>query len=184
MAATFDLVSGGDEPFRLSRGREIVEERVAEDAYRAVERDVRAGREEAELVPEPFCEFMVRDPGVDAKVDWARDVEPFVGKRAAACAFPFQRDAVCRMVRSRRCLNAASMGCAKTLQALCALAALGRGESGNDLPADSLPRLPAGELGPGDFANIKYDRHGDTFRDESYADTNCDDCNNGTNRDE
>ncbi|GBG29815.1 Helicase, putative [Hondaea fermentalgiana] len=52
-----------------------------------------------------------------------------MGVRARESAFPFQRDAVAKMILARRSLNATSMGCGKTMQALCALAALRAGDA-------------------------------------------------------
>lgn len=53
---------------------------------------------------------------------WNNKIAKRLSDEMNRALFPYQRDAIHRMIKSKRCLNATMMGGGKTLQALCAMA--------------------------------------------------------------
>lgn len=122
----------GENTFKMLEDGIVTLQNIDFEIYDTIRHDM---RDPDKLVPYDYLQFM-RRPGVNDKtIDWDKCVRPFLPARTNDCVYPFQREAICKMVSSKRCLNATSMGCGKTLQALCALAGINQlnGDKNNNL---------------------------------------------------
>jgi len=134
----FELI--GDGPtYRMIENGQITDDSADEETYQnyVIARRQLGAESGIEIIPAAFHSFMATHASVNAPIDsdndWATLIAPHLPTATTDAVFGFQREAVCRMVRAKRCMNATSMGCGKSVQALCSLAALRDRPTSNDL---------------------------------------------------
>jgi SNF2 family DNA or RNA helicase len=132
---SFEVV-GINKIITKDRGR-YVEDEVLDntmyEVYCSEKRNVH--RPDIELVPRRFFSFLTRADNSLKDIPWTPElwaaVAPRVTPRMDEALFPFQKEAVYRMIKKKRCMNAASMGLGKSLQALASMYALRRADMGD-----------------------------------------------------
>jgi SNF2 family DNA or RNA helicase len=120
-------------------GRELEEEVLDHKLYNIYVNEVVNNRaQNIQLIPPPYYGFL-RDKhsgvcDVEYKEEyWEQEVKPRLPSPIVDNVFPFQKEAIYRMITSRRCLNAASMGLGKTLQGIAAMVYYHKVGISNDL---------------------------------------------------
>lgn len=83
-------------------------------------------RPDIKLMPNVYYRFLTQRGNSLADIKysterWDKEMAHRVTAKMNECMFPFQKEAVYRMVKKERCMNAASMGLGKSLQALAAM---------------------------------------------------------------
>lgn len=96
------------------------------DVYQEfVEEKKQFDRKFIELIPENYFTFMKDNMSITQiafdENFWNHQVKPKFSNKLNECIFQFQKEAVFRMIKMKKCLNASSMGIGKSLQGLAAL---------------------------------------------------------------
>jgi SWI/SNF-related matrix-associated actin-dependent regulator 1 of chromatin subfamily A len=125
---TFEMVAP-DRILTKNNGRVVAGEELQLETYGSAYAETPGDDPRVELIPPAYLRFMSTGASVNSPVMSPGGWESLCGRhlgagRIGASLFAFQREAVYKMVRARRALNAASMGLGKTIQALAALLCL------------------------------------------------------------
>lgn len=112
------------EPNRIllkENGRVIEEETLDYKAYEIFVHDTSIRMKK--LIPSAYYRFMkIFTPFAYDQERWDATMATAVGTKITDVLFPFQREAIYRMIKQKRCMNACSPGLGKSIQALAALA--------------------------------------------------------------
>ena len=101
-------------------GRVVEEETLDYKAYEVFVHDTTLHMKK--LIPAAYYRFMkMFTPFTYNQEDWNAVCKNKVGEKIDAVLFPFQREAIYRMIKQKRCMNACSPGLGKSIQALAAL---------------------------------------------------------------
>lgn len=111
------------EPNRIllkENGRVIEEETLDYKAYEIFVHDTSIRMKK--LIPTAYYRFMkMHQPVSYSQENWDSTMAEAVGTKITDVLFPFQREAIYRMIKQKRCMNACSPGLGKSIQALSAL---------------------------------------------------------------
>lgn len=104
----------------LKENGRVVEEETLD--YRAYEIFVHDTGITKKLIPTAYYRYMkLYQPVVYSQESWDLTMAGLIGKKICDVLFPFQREAIYRMIKQKRCMNACSPGLGKSIQALAAL---------------------------------------------------------------
>lgn len=109
------------------RGYYMEDEVIDRSMYEVyVSEKTNVSRPDIQLIPAPYYRFLGQMGSCISDIPyspsrWDKELAPRVTPKMDQCMFPFQKEAVYRMVKKKRCMNAASMGLGKSLQALAAM---------------------------------------------------------------
>lgn len=112
------------------------EQQLTHDIYKIfVDEKFSSKNNNIRIIPQKYYNFIRSSKNVgDGKYtdqSWDVQVKPYLPEKTNDCLFDFQRQAILNMIRNKRCLNASSMGIGKSIQSLCAMAALRTGRKGD-----------------------------------------------------
>lgn len=133
---SFEYV-GPNQIVTIERGRYVEDEILDKGMYNlyCLEKE-NAHRPDIQLIPAPFFRFLssvgnsINEVTFDSH-EWNTKMAPRLPPYVIEHMFNFQKEAVFKMVKIRRCLNASSMGLGKTLQGLAALRLLKSSDKGD-----------------------------------------------------
>jgi SNF2 family DNA or RNA helicase len=112
------------------------EQQISHDIYKIfVDEKFASKNNNIRIIPQKYYNFLRSSKNVgDGKYtdqSWDVQVKPHLPEKTNDCLFDFQRRAILNMIRTKRCLNASSMGIGKSIQSLCAMSALRTGRKGD-----------------------------------------------------
>lgn len=122
---TFEFIESNKILFKDSRDSSVNDVIDYETYNLFVDEKQNTNRNDIELIPNEYFNFLKTNCDVDQYVFdeefWKNDVEPKLSPFLKDKIFKFQKEAVYKMIKMKKCLNASSMGIGKSLQGLTAL---------------------------------------------------------------
>ena len=123
---SFEVV-GDNQIITKEHGDYVDDEVIDKFAYEVyVTEKANVNRPDIQLIPPAYYRFLTQFKSSLSDIPyspqrWDKEMANRVTPKMDQCMFPFQKEAVYRMVKRGRCMNAASMGLGKSLQALAAM---------------------------------------------------------------